>query len=245
MAKAKKSASPQSDTATIFDNYVIVEIYRSEAKNAPYNPRILSASAREKLQKGIDKFKLLGPPIWNRKTGNIVGGHQRLSILDSLAGTKDYRLKVAAVELNDKQEREANILLNNPNAQGDWDIEKLGDLLKDPEIDIAGTGFGLADIYRMFGDAPFLDSAERAETLAAELREARERWEKITSAAQEEASEEFYIVVIFEDGKKLMKFFKILGLEANRYQDARDIIRHFPKALQPSFELTPKKASKK
>lgn len=119
---------------------------------AKYNPRTLSEEAKKKLQRSLRDFGLLEPVIWNKTTGLLVGGHQRLAALDALEGTDDYLLEVAAVELTEKQEREANVALNNPALQGEYDHDLLAELLKTPELDLAATGFDLADVQVMFDD---------------------------------------------------------------------------------------------
>ena len=35
----------------------------------------------------------------------------------------DYRIRVDVIDVDEKQEKELNILMNNPNAQGSWDYE--------------------------------------------------------------------------------------------------------------------------
>lgn len=153
------------------ENYTVVTVHRRELKDAPYNPRILSEKAKGKLKAGIQKMGLLAPPVWNGRTGHIVSGHQRLSILDTLKGTDDYELQVAKVDLDDVREREANILMNNPDAMGEWDIEKLEQVVSTEGIDLAATGFDVADVYRMFGDAPM--STGQIDELSERLQEAQ------------------------------------------------------------------------
>ena len=51
---------------------------------APYNPRISlqpDMPEYEKLKNSIEKFGMVEPIIWNKRTGNVVGGHQRLKVL--------------------------------------------------------------------------------------------------------------------------------------------------------------------
>lgn len=53
-------------------------------RHAPYNPRLdLKPGDPEydKLAKVIGEFDLVEPLVWNKRTGNLVGGHQRLKIL--------------------------------------------------------------------------------------------------------------------------------------------------------------------
>ena len=78
------------DFAKILDAAQPVTIKRDQAKAAPYNPRSIDGPARRKLEKAIRDFGLVDRPVWNRRTGNIVGGHQRVDILDEIKGGTDY-----------------------------------------------------------------------------------------------------------------------------------------------------------
>jgi len=120
-----------------FEKFVIEEIDRSEIKNAEYNPRKLSDKAKKKLKDNLEKVGLIQPITWNRLTGNIVSGHQRVALLDSLHKSKKYSLSVAVVEMDDKTEKEQNIFMNNTEAQGEFDLDGLGKLIKEVEIDCA------------------------------------------------------------------------------------------------------------
>jgi hypothetical protein len=199
--------------------FEMVTVHRLELKNAPYNPRVLTDAAKRKLKKGLGKHGLLSPLTWNARTGNLVSGHQRLSILDAEAGTQDYTLDVARVELDDRAEREANILFNNAEASGDWDLGKLSEMMADQAIDIDGTGFDAADVYRLFGDSPLAGRGQMDE-LAEKLRDAAKSYDKAVSK-QERGSQDFYLVVVFRDDAERTAFLTELGLEENRFQDGR------------------------
>lgn len=176
----------------------------------------------------MKRLGLLAPPTWNARTGNIVGGHQRVAVLDSLKGTKDYRLRVAKVDLDDAKEREANLLLNNGLAQGGWDFEKLEDVFRTPGLDLDGTGFDTADVYRLFGDSPFGDRAPgELEELAEKLREAREKYEDTVSKSTKRDNDHFFIVVVFKDEDDRFEFLNALGLDDNRYQAGHELRRLF------------------
>mgnify|MGYP006958098040 CR=1 FL=1 len=72
----------------------------------------------------------------NKRTGlTVVSGHQRLSVMDELQKfpDNDYRIRVDVIDVDEKQEKELNILLNNPNAQGTWDFNALAQIV--PDID--------------------------------------------------------------------------------------------------------------
>ena len=97
-------------------------ILRSQIKEAPYNPRIIGEGAEKRLRAFIKKHGLFGTIIWNERTGNIVSGHQRLKALDyneKYPEAGDYQLRVTVVALTDREEKQANVFLNNPDAQGD------------------------------------------------------------------------------------------------------------------------------
>jgi len=75
---------------------------------------------------------------------NLVSGHQRIAILDSLEGSQDYSITVAMIDVDEKTEKEQNIFLNNANAQGEYDIDMLKTSFAD--IDFLEAGFDLADV---------------------------------------------------------------------------------------------------
>ncbi|HEM2239590.1 TPA: ParB N-terminal domain-containing protein, partial [Listeria monocytogenes] len=61
----------------------IQEIEVSKINPAAYNPRIDLMPGDleyEKLKKSIEEFGYIDPLIWNERTGNLVGGHQRYKI---------------------------------------------------------------------------------------------------------------------------------------------------------------------
>jgi len=119
----------------------------SELNPARYNPRKISSDALGRLTKSLSELGNLQPITWNAKTGNIVGGHQRLKCYQALQ--KD-EVEVWAVWLDEAQEKAANIALNK--LSGEFDLPQLKDLIEEldtGEIDLDITGFGadeLADL---------------------------------------------------------------------------------------------------
>ena len=58
-----------------------------ELKAAEYNPRkdLRPGDAEyEKLKRSIQEFGYVEPVIWNKRTGTVVGGHQRLKGMKDL-----------------------------------------------------------------------------------------------------------------------------------------------------------------
>lgn len=132
-----------------FDRIDIVEIPRSRLKNAPYNPRKITPAALIDLRKSIQQHGLVEPLIWNERTGNLVGGHQRLSQLDILEGSPNYLIHVNKVNIDERTEIALNITLNNPNIQGEYDVPVLIDLLRNDRFDTDMTGFKPVDLEFM------------------------------------------------------------------------------------------------
>lgn len=141
----------ESELSKYMMNSVSAEVMRSEIHFSNYNPRIISKESQKTLKRGIKKFGLVGGIVINKRTNNtIVQGHQRITAMDDLhkfdpvTMENDYRLRVEVVDLDLKEEEELNILLNNPNAQGDWDYDKLAQLV--PDIDYKVAGLTEADL---------------------------------------------------------------------------------------------------
>ena len=108
-------------------------------REAEYNPRRMAKKAREKLKASLETFGLVEPLIWNERSGRVVGGHQRLSILREMNVSE---APVSVVNLNDADEKALNIMLNNLEAQGRYDPTKLAELLTNFEpLKLLASGF--------------------------------------------------------------------------------------------------------
>ena len=131
----------------------IVKMKLSELNPAEYNPRKAlkpGDPAYEKLKASILSFGNVEPIVWNRSTGNVVGGHQRLRVLLDLGVTES---EVSVVELSEVDERRLNIALNK--ITGEWDDEKLTSLLAELTAggaDVYPTGFDEQELSSMFAD---------------------------------------------------------------------------------------------
>ena len=158
-----------------------VEMPRSEIKLADYNPRTIPEEARKTLRRGIRKFGMVGGLVVNRQTGNtLVSGHQRLAVMDELQHYpgEDYTVRVDIVDIDERQEKELCVLMNNPNAQGQWDFDKLRELLPDIEYKDAGLTeadlnmIGVDFMLQTGGETDLMHSLEQ---LQAPVRERREQ----------------------------------------------------------------------
>lgn len=118
---------------------------------ADYNPRKdlqPGDPEYEKLKKSILEFDYIEPIIWNQRTGQVVGGHQRLKILKELGRQE---VEVSVVDLPEDKEKALNIALNK--ISGEWDLPKLQELLAELEqcdFDIQLTGFDPGEIEDIF-----------------------------------------------------------------------------------------------
>ena len=109
---------------------------------AAYNPRKAlrpADPAYQKLRASLAEFGLVEPLVWNEPTGRVVGGHARLRILRELGVAE---VPVSVVRLTEAREKALNVVLNNHEAQGRYDPEKLADLLEElqdlPELGLTG-----------------------------------------------------------------------------------------------------------
>jgi DNA modification methylase len=99
----------------------------------------------EKLKRSILEFDLVEPLVWNKRTGRLINGHQRLKVLKEMGYTE---VEVSVVDLPENKEKALNIALNK--IQGDWDYVKLKDLLAELDADdIELTGFSPEEIEQL------------------------------------------------------------------------------------------------
>lgn len=112
----------------------------ADLERAAYNPRV-------DLQPGDAEYEALAeslrgpagfviPIVWNERTNRVVGGHQRLTVLQDLGETE---VEVSVVDLDEDKEKALNIALNK--IEGRWDNERLAELLEDMGEDAKSTGF--------------------------------------------------------------------------------------------------------
>lgn len=195
--------------------------------DAPYNPRIISTEAKKKLKANIEKVGLLAPIVWNETTGNIVSGHQRIAVLDALKNTREYLLKVAKVTLSEIEEKEQNIFMNNPQAMGNFDLEKLDLLFREKDFDFVNTGFDTKDIINMFGESVFSGKqVEELQALSEKFNQSKEIYENIINKKKDATKYEFeyYLIVVFKDHAMRKKYTDSLGLEDNRFIDGKKLL---------------------
>ena len=193
---------------------------------------------------------MVGGIVVNKQTGyTIVGGHQKVTVLDEFnkynpeTHENDYILRVELIDVDLKTEKSLNVTLNNPNVGGDWDDDKMRELI--PDIDWKDAGLTDADL-NMFGvDYLLKTEAENdianaiddmmAETNAAHEAEMQQRKmeremekaaktahmkdvkQKVRESAQKQAENmEAYVMLSFTDFESKAAFMERFGY--SRYE---------------------------
>jgi ParB-like chromosome segregation protein Spo0J len=146
----------------------------SELSGNPKNPRRISDKKLEMLKKALAEFGDLSGIVFNRKSHQLVGGHQRVMVLPKEAKislTKNYeqptrtgtlaegfveidgeRFSYREVDWDDSKEKAANIAANK--GAGDWDFSQLSEWMLELDslnFDMDLTMFDEEEIERLMG----------------------------------------------------------------------------------------------
>ncbi len=119
---------------------------------APYNPRVElqpGDAQYEALKNSLGRFGLVEPLVVNRKTGNLISGHQRLNVLKA-QGIEEAEVIVA--DLDEETEKAANIAMNK--IEGEWDYDKLDEIFEGMDREeLKFTGFEPGEVASMYEEA--------------------------------------------------------------------------------------------
>jgi len=162
-------------SANRLENFAMETVNRRDIQGADYNPRKISESARKKLRKKMKEWGAVQPIVVNRRTMTIVGGHRRVDAMDGILRKDDYELTVAMIDVDEKQEAAINVFLNNPSAQGEWDVfalQGMKDIFPDMDFE-ADMGFDLSDIEVMALETGKDDFGVTKDTVSEAKREAK------------------------------------------------------------------------
>ena len=219
-------------------------IKRSEINLNPVNPKRHTDEAVKLQKKNLQKVGFLGGIVWNERTGNLIDGHRRVMALDLINkydGTPetDYSLKVEAVSLDEKQEKEQLTYMAVGNTKADFDlIARYA-----PDIDLSDVGLGaddLASISSLIGTAdldipdigaelfgPDGSDEEDEESKAAEPPKTQEqkiqhvkdmKRETEEKAEQQAMDEAAYCTLSFSNYDNYMAFIELVGaMEGDRF----------------------------
>jgi len=164
--RKSKTSPPNGEQSTA--GVVHVErIAVKKIKLAKYNPRKdlqPSDPAYIKLRRSIEQFGCVDTLIWNKRSGNLVGGHQRLKILVADFGVKE--VDVSVVDLPPAEEKALNLALNK--ITGEWDEQALASLLTEltatASIDATLSGFDAKEIDFRIAEAEAMGDLENVVT---------------------------------------------------------------------------------
>jgi DNA modification methylase len=120
---------------------------------AEYHPRKKQdpgGKTFDALALSMRQFGYVEPIIWNRQTGNIVGGHNKRNVLLSMGVQED---DVSIVDLPLEKEKLLNVALNKIGSDPAlWDLPRLKDLMIEFEtlnLDVELTGFDKIEIEKL------------------------------------------------------------------------------------------------
>lgn len=131
----------------------------SDLKPAPYNPRSIKPENAKALEFSLAEFGDISGITWNRRTGHLVSGHQRLdqlkkryggalelievdeshSVLSTPSGDV---FNVRIVDWDVAKEKAANIAANSPHLMGEF-TDKLGSVLNEVMAAVPDVGKSL------------------------------------------------------------------------------------------------------
>lgn len=224
-----------------FQSFETEVISRADIKNADYNPRLMDPESERRLRRGIREHGLVAPITWNRRTGNVVGGHQRLKQLDALERSGDYSLTVAVIDVDKREEAKINVQLNNPSMQGDWDFDKLSEMTDQFDLTLEDMGFSKMDVDMMFdGDERFSDLYDTPE-----VEETKEKIDDVHEArdhARERLAEanniNWYTVVVFEDEADRAEFHRRISVPVTEQYVTRPQVERLLDQRRPEKSQT-------
>lgn len=214
-------------------NFKIERVNRSDITGAEYNPRKISKENEKRLKKALKENGLVVPILVNKRTGNVVSGHQRLKAIDALERTKNYALDVAVIDVDEQQEAKLNVQMNNQSMMGDYDIDALSELMADFDLQIDELGFSEMDAQMLVDD--FEDDSTDAETreidelTTEQVEEEKNRIAEIKSQKKKMREEnknrndvDYYATLIFPNAESKRQFMHKLNIpeyEKNIFYD--------------------------
>lgn len=224
----------------------VLVVKRSQIKEAPYNPRQISEAAFDRLFKAVGEHGIVADPTWNVRTGNLVGGHQRLKAMDKSMGyprkVKDYDVRVLAIDVDELTEKKLNVILNNPSAQGEWDLDKLGALSLEDGLSLEDDLlFTSADVDFMFeGDSRFSELVHDIKDVAAAKDEVAEIKESRKEAVQKFESTflgSYHFVIVCESHQEKENLLRALGVSVyEEFVGAHAVTRSLNETSKAAFE---------
>lgn len=123
-----------------------------DLRPAEYNPRRELKPGDpeyEKIARSIEQFGYVDPLVVN-KDGTVIGGHQRLRVLQDMGATE---ADVVVLDLDKDREKALNIALNK--ITGDWDPVKLTEVIGELDLedyDLSLTGYSEKELEAILAE---------------------------------------------------------------------------------------------
>lgn len=192
----------------------VVKTHIDKLKLAKYNPRKdLKPSDKEyqKLKKSIEEFGYVLFIVVNKDL-TVIGGHQRIKVMKELGYTD---IEVTQVDLDKTREKALNLALNK--IDGIWDMDMLGDIIKDLDssgFDVLTTGFDIgeiADITANMDDAADVVISPDKDVRAASDIDPADEWTDMPEYQHGDKRAVHDIIVHFASEEDVQEFARVIG----------------------------------
>lgn len=129
------------------DALVIEDVPIDDLAPDPKNPRRMTEAQARKLMDSLETFGAVEPAVFNRTTGEVVGGHMRVEAARVLGWST---FPAVFVDLTREQQRQLNLALNR--ISGEWNEDLLAEVLwelKEAGADLSLTGFEEGELEKL------------------------------------------------------------------------------------------------
>jgi hypothetical protein len=193
-----------------------------DLKDSSYNPRTITDESLKSLKFSMEEFGDLSGLVFNKATGNLVAGHQRLRGLKEKFGKKlrmvkqkdaerpqavitpsGDRFPVRVVEWDLTKEKAANLAANNPHLTGEFTSAVIG-MIEELEVDAEqlSVDIRLSDLAK-----DYFSNIETEEGVTDPYGE----WEGMPEFAQQDLSAYRTIIVHIMSEEALKDFLAKIG----------------------------------
>ena len=113
---------------------------------AALHPRTMPDAEREKLRRSIETYGCVELIVWNRRSGRVVSGHQRLAALQTLGETET---RCVVVDLDGDNERALALAMNKIGSTWDFDLLREYMASFSEGFDLTLSGFDMEEIREL------------------------------------------------------------------------------------------------
>lgn len=224
-------------------------IKRSQINLNPYNPKRHTDEQIKLQRKNLKKVGFLGGIVWNEASGNLIDGHRRIKALDIINkydGTPatDYEVKVEAVKMDDKTEKEQMLYMAVGNSKADYNL--IAPIVD--EIDYSNVGLSEAEYNEILKlrqtesveaipswDADFgitelevqeksneevqQEIAEKPKMTKEQVKAEKQKCDDVAAKHHEE--KDLYIILNFDNEEMKQAFCELLGISDGPFLNLR------------------------